>query len=483
MLLQIALLFLNLFIQPDSAGFNELLLREDSQLRLTLLYKSSADISEITWLKLKIANKTASPIKVTRASYSIDKESGNEKPMNWHTGWLGRDISRYQLFHCYDDPSDRANRPMATVIEPGVFIVDCNYISNYATALMRENHIGKTMICALFQSKIEYEFEEEHFELKAVDGRFCFEWTNSALVEKTKLEDRLRTVLLNPKDDSYGGAVVGKLMGIKAILSRISTDELTQAVVLREQNPSNVNIYILRELERRNAAPSQQLLDSYTRRFSKDNIELFNELKYFWDNRLLPAFLDSDIQWRRVHKTLEIHADAWRTNPENTKLVYEYLREQLNFEPNGELARKDYRQWATDIKYIATSRQPEFIAYLAPFLDNEKQFTAEDWSAYRHYGYRSRKHKPEKVKLRVCDAAFVALLRATNQITYALTSGPDPFVVSVANDIIPKELSDTYNLYFISSSIGMGWCEKEIKLTPELKVMMKEHIRRLLNSD
>ncbi|MBT8232459.1 MAG: hypothetical protein HKO66_05315, partial [Saprospiraceae bacterium] len=49
-------------------------------------------------------------------------------------------------------------------------------------------------------------------------------------------------------------------------------------------------------------------------------------------------------------------------------------------------------------------------------LDNETYLKIEDWSGQRNKKITTRKDKIKKINIRVCDVAFVGLLRAFNEV-------------------------------------------------------------------
>lgn len=88
----------------------------------------------------------------------------------------------------------------------------------------------------------------------------------------------------------------------------------------------------------------------------------------------------------------------------------EYLKEKTAFDNNMVPNRENFNMWSRNVKLMSIARSSEIINYLVPLLDNETEYEVEDWSAVADFGIVPSNYKPDTIKTRVCDIAFVSLL-------------------------------------------------------------------------
>lgn len=245
------------------------------------------------------------------------------------------------------------------------------------------------------------------------------------------------------------------------------------------------NILFLTEIKNRNVSQNEMLTKYFKKRINNSNTNVIHELQYYWDNAILNDLLNSELSWHHVQSVLEKKSKSWTTDSENTKKVYEYLAASLNFEKTDILNQEESTQWARNVKLISTSRDIDFIKYLEKYLDNETEFTVEDWSKYNHYGILPPGAKPDTIILRICDVAFVALLRATNQFDFALSGriGAKNHAMHLGDEIITQVMINTLKRNLFINNITLRLVEKEIRLTPELKKKIKEKINTVADKD
>lgn len=479
MLLRLIFSFLILNGQSNEKTVNELILQEDENVRITLLYFSNADIGDSDWLKMEIENKTDSEIQIVETNYYVNQEEqlqNGEKYVD--IGGFGRG-NKYDLIHYFFDLPNSSHYKNGAFVNPNSSIFAWKYLTNYASVLIDGRNIQESKICALFQLDFQYKIKGEEIKLVCENKPFCFEWVRSDSVEEKKLEARLREIILNPHYRWVNTYVTSKLMGKQNIVKRISTEELIQGVLLREDvMDADENILFLTEIKRREVSSNEKLVNSFKERISKKDGHILDELPYFWDNALLDDLINSGLPWYPVYRILEVNANSWSSNPDNTKKVYEYLTASLNFEKTENLQQEKFNEWASKVKVISTSRNINFIKYLKKYLDDETEFMVEDWSKYRYSGIFPRDAKPDTFKSRVCDVAFVALLRALNQFKFELSSvmGTKYYSMNLNEEILPIEIINTLRRNSISNDIDLDLFEKEIKLTPKLKKKIKEKI-------
>lgn len=484
MLLKLIFSFLILNGQSNDRTVNELILQEDENVKITLHYFSKADIGDSDWLKMEIENKTDSEIQIVETNYYVNKEKELENGEKYvDIGEFGRG-NKYDLIHYFFDLPNASDYRDGAIVNPNSRIFAWKYLTNYASVLIDGRNIEESNICGLFQLDFLYKIRGEEIKLVCDNKSFCFDWVKSELVEESKLETRLREIILNPHYQWVNTYVTSDLMGKQNIVKGISTEELIQGVLLRASvMNADENILFLTEIKRRGVSSNEILTSSFKKRIINRDGHVSSELQYYWDNALLNDLINSELSWHHVHRILEVNAKSWSSDSDNTKKVYEYLATSLNFEKTESLKQEEINQWANNVKLISTSRNIDFIKYLEKYLDNETEFTVEDWSKYRNSGMLPRGAKPDTITLRICDVAFVALLRAMNQFEFELSSkiGTKYHSMNLNDEILPKEMINNLRRNSLTNDINLGLFEKEIRLTPELKKKIKEKINTAAN--
>lgn len=463
---------------------NELILQEDENIKITLFYFSKADIGDSDWLKIEIQNKTEYEVQIVESDYNLNNQrqlENGEKYIN--IGEFGSG-NKYDLIHYFHNNLDPAYYQNGAVINPKSSILAWKYLTNYASVLLDGRNISDLNVCALFQLDFRYKLNGEEINLVCENKPFCFEWVNINLVEEKKLKKRLLQIIRNPHYRWVNNYVTSELMSKENIVSNISTKDLIKGVLLREDVMSATeNILFLTEIARRKASPNKKLTNYYKKRINKRKGQLYDELQYYWDNTFLDDVLNSELNWLHVHRILEVNAKFWSSDAKNTKKVYEYLATSLNFEMNESLRSEKIIEWAKNIKLISTSMDLDFMNYLKKYLDDETEFKVEDWSKYRNYGMLPKGSKPDTIILRVCDVAFVALLRTLNQFEYELTSkmGTQFYSLNIKDEILSTEMINNLKKNISSNDINFGMFEKELKLTPELKKKIINSLEIVIN--
>lgn len=463
-----------LSVNPNKETINELILQEDENVKITLLYFSNADIGDSDWLKIQIENKTELELEIAKASYSLDRKNKLKSGEKIEIGKFGQG-NKYDLITLSDYRNFRSK------IKPKSSIFGWKNLTNCASRSIDGQKNKENKICVLFKLDFRYKLKQEEFNLLCDNKEFCFEWTNSEFVSEGKLENRLKEIILNPHHRSVNTYVLKDLMTKENIVSKISTEDLIQGVLLREKMINvDENILFLIELSKRNVISNTKIINSFRRRLKRLNktygaVSL--ELQYYWDNSLLGDVLNSKLDWFRVHKILEVNAEYWSVNIRNTKKVYKYLAKSLNFEKIDYLHVDNIRKWSNNVKIISTSRNPDFLNYLSFFLDDETEFILEDWSKYPDTGITISTFKPDLITMRVCDVAFVSILRALNQFEFNLISevGIKYHSVKIVGDILPKDtINKIERLPSKDKDISLTLFDSYIKLTPELKKKVKK---------
>lgn len=480
MLLKLIFSFLVLNGISNDITVNKLILQEDENLRITLNYFSKADIGDSDWLKMEIENKSDFEIQIVDINYYVNKEKELKNGEKYISIGAFGSGNKYDLLHCFFDLPNPSVYREGAIINPKSRIFAWKYLTNYASVLIDGINIEETNICGLFQLDFRYKIREEEYKLVCDNKSFCFDWVKSETVEESKLQTRLREIILHPHYRCVNTFVTSDLMARQNIVKAITSEELINGVLLRDGvMNADENILFLTELKKRSVSSNEILTSSFRKRIVNRDGNVSSELQYYWDNTLLNDLINSDLSYHDVQIILELNSNSWSSDSVSTKKVYEYLSTALNFEKTETLKQDKINHWASSVKLIATSRHIDFTKYLERYLDNETEFNVEDWSRYSHFSMLPKGAKPDTITLRICDVAFVALLRAMNQFKFELSSkiGTKYDSIVLNDEVLTKEMIIALRKKSLVNDIKLGLFEKEIKLTPELKMKIKEKLK------
>lgn len=469
------------FIQLLNAQkYNETVVFSNEDIKIELLCRDTASTDQSDWIKLKIKNKTNDKIFITDAEYAINEEitaANGEKYLDY--GKYGQ-ANKYDLFHYYYDlqnPSDDRN---GMELSPHSELTSWKDLTNYASVLIEpRNKVGE--ICPIFQLKLTYIINDKSKILESKDSKFCFDWMPDSQISQVKLVQRLRNTLTDVHFRWVNTYIISHLMGKPDIVSQISSDDFVNAVILRKHGMTDdENILFLNELRVRKAIPDNRLTERY-RKDLKNPISYFSdELIYYWDNDLLDDLLKSQVDMFRVCRILEANSNFWSLIPENRTKVYNYLSNKIPFNKESP-TNENFTNWSNGIKLISISRDKRVIDYLVSLLENESEFSIEDWSKYRHSGIMPRNAKPDTLKIRVCDVAFVSLLRAIGQTDYKIDAriGTKYFGLTFKKEFIERQDNRSETFMFETIDYNLSLAEKSIKLTSESKVKIINFVKSI----
>ncbi|MCD4793813.1 MAG: hypothetical protein K8R54_11295 [Bacteroidales bacterium] len=461
-----SLLLISFWVNAQSQNneLNKLLICEDKNIGFSLIYQSVADIGDTAWMRLQIINKSDKVIKLNEIDYSINKEKqlkDGEKYIDY--GEYGRG-SRSFLMHYYYELQNTSNYPDIT-IKPYDSIFVWKYMANYASVLIDTEREVKKEICALFNLKATYEIKKRERSIKSKNIPFCFQWIYSKNVPNSKLIKRLKDVILNPHWEWVNSGIIKVLMSKSEIIAGISTNDIIEGVIKRKNvHTDSETIHLLSELKKREII-SNSILTEHFREMINNNNRVSNVLKYYWDNSLSDDLLDSKTNLFNMTVILELNSKYWRDNEKIKQKIYSYFTKMYEFDKNADLDPEKLKEWAYMVKVISISRHPEIIEYLRLYLNNEFEFNIEDWSKYSHCGSLPDGAKPDLIPVRVCDVAFVSLLRAYNQFDFEQTG--KFYEIKIKDEILTAE--DIKKLNSISKNIYLKLFEKELKLSNKLK--------------
>ncbi len=463
------------FCFSQKAENQNLLIAEDENISITLSYLSMADLGDPDWIKLVFNNKTESDLSIITANYSINQEITNKLGNNYiDKGQFGQG-NKYDLIHSLHNIENPSNDPEAAKIPAQNSIEAWKYLTNYAGSLF-DGRDTEGNLCALFDLQFTYRKSGQVYELNSLNNEFCFSWKKADSIPTSKLTERLQEIISNPTHRWVNVYMTNTLIKKEEVRNSISSADYIQGILLRE-NVMNAdeNILFLGELKRRNEIPSKELTESYLKRLQQDSPNTRNELEYYWDNQLLKELLKKKYN-RRIYRILVLNAKYWSKDPNNSTIIYDYLLQNIDFDPEEPINQDNVKEWRENIKTMAIARNSSFEKYLHSFLDDQREFEFIDWNRYRRYGMLPKDEKLEKINFRICDMALVALLRNRGEINFDASPkiGTKFYECTITSDLI--NLNNQNQKYYsdFNNNLELDLFETEITLTPEILTKLKE---------
>ncbi len=463
------LLFLTTCSSQEKRQWNYLTICEDEIMEAKIKYTSTADISQSDWLQVIIKNKSNKDIELNDVGYSINyysKSNNGKTHLNIGGYSQGNKFDLLHFIYFGPNPSDYRN---PIIIFPKDSLVSYDYTTNYTSVLIEEKEKEESEICALFQFYIEYKLNKAGGEIKLDTEKwgkeFCFVWNDSYGVPPAKLKERLLAAISSIQCRANNGYIVSELMKDEILVKKISTDEFIQAVLKNKKCGSHKPVLI--ELGKRNAIPNKLLTEYNYEKLIDKQPGNFPDLLNYWDNALFDELLSSRIAWNQLPVVLEHNSDEWAIDEENKDKAYEALKIKVRFDPELEINKDNIKKWAEKIKLMAVCRSDKIIQYLLPYLKDKTTYEMEDWSKYSGYGALPKGAKPDLISIRICDIAFVAILRALDQINLiGRTGGVFPALI-FKYDILSKEYIEVNDLNRLRKNVDMLYYEKAIILNDE----------------
>ena len=461
--------------QQTTPVFNKTLLAKNANVEVYLSCRDTAGLDQGNWIQLVIKNKTDRPIFITDASYSIDEETVSSTGEQYRNSGKYGSANKYDLLHYYHDLVDASSDRTGAKVPPHSELVSWKYIVSYAGALLQAPG-QPSEVCPLFKTNICYSLDKEHETLSNEGAGFCFFWRKTADIPVEKLAARLRDAMNDVHFRWVHSYLISTLMAYPDVKKRISDDDLVAAIIKKEHSMSrDENIGFLAELRARKAMPQPALTVKYREILKEPAYGSFPDLMYYWDDDLLDDLLDSKLTPWNVGRILEANTAFWW--PEHSDKVYAYIKKQTGFREDTPPPADSLIEWSKTVKWMSQARNRKITDYLIPLLDNETAFKMPDWSRYSHAGYVRPGTKPDSITTRICDVAFVSLLRAAGQTEY-VNDYRDFFLIFKA-DLIEEAGSERKWIYGHNRmDFDLVLSEKYIQLTPASKARIRKYLQK-----
>lgn len=470
------LIFCSLWVlqvsSQTASNYEYLNIHENADLKIVLKYAKEADISQPDWLQLLFWNKTAEPLMIEDFDYSIhshEQQPNGEVFIN-HSG-LGRG-NKYEVFDKYHHPSNPSNIRVGVEIASQDTLSLWRSMTNKASVLLNDHRSTNQMreVCGAIICQFSYRSSNGSKEIETTEKSFCFHWLHSSQLPIGDLTERLRNAMATISNDLSGNAqIIRELMQIVSVASNVSNIELIEAILLRESiNYEAECMIFLAELEERNTLPNEKLTYAFLSALKTKPSGRYEWLYVYWDNSFLEPLYRNNNHENYIAIVLDAQSRHWATHEKHRKDVFKHLSDKLNFNINASLDTLNLSKWSEQIKLLAVSRDLDLIKYLQALLYDTRQFQIEDWTRYKYYGMLPQDAKPDIVSVRICDAAFVALLRALDQIQVKFHYNNLNQETNFRNEILDSEST---NAIMMSDELTFNWplraLERHVKLTDE----------------
>jgi len=186
------------------------------------------------------------------------------------------------------------------------------------------------------------------------------------------------------------------------------------------------------------------------------------ELEIYWDNTFLGTFLTSQVPQKFA--LLDLHEKKWFKNSENSELIYNYVKNEFKPESIELLKDSFYGSWLTNIWLNSISRNEKSFNDLIPFLDVKNEFKIINYNGFGYLSYVPDDFVYPKLKIRVCDVAFLEMLRLMNMLNEAGDENiyqVDSVVEKIVADKSYPKLLDLQDSTYVERGFGMGSSEYE----------------------
>jgi len=389
----------------------------NDEIKLTLEHHTEADLSKKDWLKFKLRNKTNKKLYFENINYSINTfeiNKNNERELK--PGALGRS-KMYNLLPEYHNVKKITADNKFYELPAKKEITFWKYASNTASAILEKSLSKSQEICGLMEFKVEYGLHEDLVDIYNGEEAFCFNWINSTDINPKLIANHLEEKISDVTQRKINSAIINTLVLNESVINQITVDTLIYGIEKRgyTQNKSE-RMALLKTLDKRNGFENDRIISHYQTCMYDKNCEWIEDLKYYWNNKLFDTLISNSLFINEKIKILEIQSADWRKNDDRKNKLFKKVISTMDFDFNYVPDQDGFSKWYNKVKKLASTRHPEVIKYLSGLLDNETFLKIEDWSGQKNKRIITNRDKAKIINVRICDVAYVGLLRALNKV-------------------------------------------------------------------
>jgi len=419
-ILAVAALFCLTMPLCGSTPINQTIL-EDDFIRLELQVRDTASLADDQWLQFTLVNKSNYNIRLDRLDYRLDGFEELEDGTTTVVPAAYAKGNKQDLLHRFHLLSERSIAAKNFSLQPHEHIDFWKHPSTTGSVAIEAQQKQSGELCALVYVELEYSFKSNNGNKLQSENIICTHWVKMSETDITRLVERFERAVVDVQFIPQQIPVLSLLTDLTPVLDRIDPDILVQGVISRSTaTDERERLLLLRCLDVIGQLNHTELKDHYLSCMKSDNCQWQNDLQIYWNNALIDPLLRSRMYVNQVALLLELHAHQWKVDKTIRQQIFDYLQKQYRLGLDAPIDANSFEDWYNTIKYLVISRHRDLLDYLKPLLDNKETYTVKDWSMVGSNKVISKRDvsKARTVRIRICDVAYVALLRFLDQIVY-----------------------------------------------------------------
>lgn len=396
----------------------EILLLDNRDISLILRVSEEASVAETDWLHFSLINKSPEDIKIEKLVYHINGFDRDAEGRNRFVKAKYGTANHMQMIHWFYDQPDMMEASRNFRLAAGEEIGFWKYPSSKTSVMFETSLAASGEICALMEVEFEYTRGDYTEELHSEEA-FCTNWVKLNSVDRKKLAEGFSEILLDGHIQHVHSQLLATMCQMPGLVNMISDSVLVEAVISRSKaQSSSERMFVLHALKLKSAFDHPRIIEHYRQIIPDKKYRWEDDFQIYWSNALLDDLMESHMYVKNLALILELHASSWSSDSVLIEKVFSYLVEELNFDFDEKLDRNNFRNWYNDVKYLATGRHPKLVNYFSELLENETFFPVLDWSAVesRKIIQQEDRNKAKMIYFRVCDVAYVCLLRTLDLV-------------------------------------------------------------------
>ena len=403
----------------DFTDAQTLTLVEDNNIKLTVEMNAKSSIAVEDFIRFELSNKSGKELFLNTLDYRLDgfEESEDQQNNTIVESKFGSG-TKYDLIHWFLDQKDLSKASQKFSLKAKEKIAFWKYPSNKAAIAIESSLSGSEEFCALLNVNLVYSDAKMNKSRLETEEVICTDWVKATQTDTKDLVSRFTSMLKDEYYQSVHGSMIALLIQFREVLEATDIKEIYEGIIGRkDQIISSERILLLKALEYLDALDGQELIDHYEECMKDKYCQWRDDFQVYWSNELIDELFNSRLFVNEIALLLELHSAHWKHDEKLRKRVYEFLKPRYGIDMEARIEKDNSKDWYNKIKYLSVGRDPELIEYLIPLLDDIRLFQVEDWSAVggRKIIKDSDVNKRKVLYIRVCDVAFVSLLRILDQ--------------------------------------------------------------------
>ncbi len=413
------LIALFLIIGNDIYNNQSITLIEDENILLQLNIKDQSSFIDSQWFSFILTNKSNNRLSIETLDYNINTFSEDENGNSLFNKGIFGSGSKFDLIHYFHNSNDLASDEKAFHLKPNEKLEFWKYAVSKASLTIETMLVKSEEICALIEVDFQYKIEGSKSSLLHNEEVMCTNWNKRNRLESNQIAQFFKYIIKEPSLRNMYTPYLSLMTEMREILDIIDEQIIVDGIISRKNQSNNSErVLLLKALQYKEALANNNLKEHYRNCIQDKYCYWEPDFYIYWNNELLEVFLESKVFANTKATLLEMHSEEWSDSDTLKNIIYNYLVSAYNFDFNQEINKINFTNWYNKIKNLSVSRHSNVIDYLIPLLENKTFYPIEDWSNFdsRKIISENDKDKAKIIYFRVCDVAFVSLLRALDQI-------------------------------------------------------------------